>query len=231
MANIFNLFGEVSELHKGKSKNTWDPAMKPLARSKTSLGTNDTPLKNVSRSKPKGLSIRSKSDLNVSTTVQSSTPSKQQELLKPKLTQLDDSCQKPTISYNRMKDVSPKKVSNTKNIKLPESYGESIFKKPLPVTSNIHKSYPEPESLAPYYDMQLEFDDIYTKTIENEFKELRVKKERETVPYEDEGFESDLEQIEIEMPELRKSPEIFDEEWIQYKNPDLPEISDDDDKI
>ncbi|XP_033364074.1 uncharacterized protein LOC117241907 isoform X1 [Bombus vosnesenskii] len=235
MANIFNLFGEVSELHK-------DPAMKPLARSKSSLGTNDTPLKNVSRSKPKGLSIRSKSDLNVSTTVQSSTPSKQQELLKPKLTQLDDSCQvislkrnillkKPTISYNRMKDVSPKKVSNTKNIKLPESYGESIFKKPLPVKSNIHKSYPEPESLAPYYDMQLEFDDIYTKTIENEFKELCVKKERETVPYEDEGFESDLEQIEIEMPELCKSPEIFDEEWIQFKNPDLPEISDDDDKI
>nr|XP_033193010.1 uncharacterized protein LOC117158329 isoform X2 [Bombus vancouverensis nearcticus] len=224
MANIFNLFGEVSELHK-------DPAMKPLARSKSSLGTNDTPLKNVSRSKPKGLSIRSKSDLNVSTTVQSSTPSKQQELLKPKLTQLDDSCQKSTISYNRMKDVSPKKVSNTKNIKLPESYGESIFKKPLPVKSNIHKSYPEPESLAPYYDMQLEFDDIYTKTIENEFKELCVKKERETVPYEDEGFESDLEQIEIEMPELCKSPEIFDEEWIQFKNPDLPEISDDDDKI
>ncbi|XP_012247428.1 uncharacterized protein LOC100741994 isoform X2 [Bombus impatiens] len=224
MANIFNLFGEVSELHK-------DPAMKPLARSKSSLGTNDTPLKNVSRSKPKGLSIRSKSDLNVSTTVQSSTPSKQQELLKPKLTQLDDSCQNPTISYNRMKDVSPKKVSNTKNIKLPESYGESIFKKPLPVKSNIHKSYPEPESLAPYYDMQLEFDDIYTKTIENEFKELCVKKERETVPYEDEGFESDLEQIEIEMPELCKSPEIFDKEWIQFKNPDLPEISDDDDKI
>ncbi|XP_012170351.1 uncharacterized protein LOC100642896 isoform X2 [Bombus terrestris] len=222
MANIFNLFGEVSELHK-------DPAMKPLARSKTSLGTNDTPLKNVSRSKPKGLSIRSKSDLNVSTTVHSSTPSKQQELLKPKLTQLDDSYQKPTVSYNRMKDVSPKKVSNTKNIKLSESYGESIFKKPLPIKSNIHKSYPEPESLAPYYDMQLEFDDIYTKTIENEFKEFHIKKEHETVPYEDEGFESDLEQIEIEIPELCKSPEIFDEEWIQYKNPDLPEISDDDD--
>lgn len=44
-------------------------------------------------------------------------------------------------------------------------------------------------------------------------------------------FYIDLEQIEIEMPELCKSPEIFDEEWIQFKNPDLPEISDDDDKI
>lgn len=73
--------------------------MKPLARSKTSLGTNDT-LKNVSRPKPKGLSIRSKSDLNVSTTVQSSTPSKQQELLKPKLTQTDDSCQVISLKRN-----------------------------------------------------------------------------------------------------------------------------------
>lgn len=44
-------------------------------------------------------------------------------------------------------------------------------------------------------------------------------------------FYIDLEQIEIEMPELCKSPEIFDKEWIQFKNPDLPEISDDDDKI
>ena len=43
------------------------------------------------------------------------------------------------------------------------------------------------------------------------------------------NFYLDLEQIEIEIPELCKSPEIFDEEWIQYKNPDLPEISDDDD--
>lgn len=74
--------------------------MKPLARSKTSLGTNDTPLKNVSRSKPKGLSIRSKSDLNVSTTVHSSIPSKQQELLKPKLTQLDDSYQVISLKRN-----------------------------------------------------------------------------------------------------------------------------------
>lgn len=23
MANIFNLFGEISEFHKGKNKNTW----------------------------------------------------------------------------------------------------------------------------------------------------------------------------------------------------------------
>lgn len=64
-----------------------------------------------------------------------------------------------------MKDVSPKKVSNTKNIKLSESYGESIFKKPLPIKSNIHKSYPEPESLAPYYDMQLEFGIIFSYLI------------------------------------------------------------------
>lgn len=35
-------------------------------------------------------------------------------------------------------------------------------------------------------------DDIYTKTIENEFKELLMKKKSEIVPYEDEGFQSGM---------------------------------------
>ncbi|XP_043520551.1 uncharacterized protein LOC122534202 isoform X3 [Frieseomelitta varia] len=206
MANIFNLFGETSELHK-------EPVTKPLARSKSSLDISGTSLKNVSRSKPKGLSIRSNSDLNVSVTPQN-IPNKQQELLKP--TQKSFGC------CDKLKDISPKKRFNTKNIKLPVSHDESIFKRPLPLKNN-KKLYPEPESLAPYCDMQFKFDDVYTKGIENEFEGLLEKEKNE-----DEGFESGSELIDFEMPELRIPFELFDEREIQYKIPDLPEISNDD---
>ena len=67
-----------------------EPVTKPLARSQSSIDISGTSLKNVSRSKPKGLSIRSNSDLNVSITTQN-IPNKQQELLKP--TQVDNNGQ------------------------------------------------------------------------------------------------------------------------------------------
>ncbi|XP_031775598.1 uncharacterized protein LOC116413872 [Apis florea] len=191
MANIFNLFGEISEFHKGSTT-------KSLTRSKTCLGINGS-LKNVGQSKPKGLSIRSSSDLNVPETVQA-TFNKQQELLKPKLTQLDNDETK--CIFHKKKDISPKKELDIKHVKSPLSYNE--------------------KNLAPYYDMQFEFDDIYTKDIENEFKELLKKKGNEVIPYEDE-FELDQRQIKFEIPKL--CIPIFDEEWIQYKIPDLPEIS------
>ncbi|KAK9296602.1 hypothetical protein QLX08_009437 [Tetragonisca angustula] len=206
MANIFNLFGEISKLHK-------EPVTKPLARSQSSIDISGTSLKNVSRSKPKGLSIRSNSDLNVSITTQN-IPNKQQELLKP--------TQKSFKCCDKLKDISPKKGFNTKNIKLSVSHDESVFKRPLPLKNN-NKLYPEPESLAPYCDMQFDFDDVYNKSIENEFKGLLEKEENE-----DEGFESGSELIDFEMPELRIPFELFDETEIQYKIPDLPEISDDD---
>ncbi|KAK9296603.1 hypothetical protein QLX08_009437 [Tetragonisca angustula] len=222
MANIFNLFGEISKLHK-------EPVTKPLARSQSSIDISGTSLKNVSRSKPKGLSIRSNSDLNVSITTQN-IPNKQQELLKP--TQVDNNGQvisprkaaskKSFKCCDKLKDISPKKGFNTKNIKLSVSHDESVFKRPLPLKNN-NKLYPEPESLAPYCDMQFDFDDVYNKSIENEFKGLLEKEENE-----DEGFESGSELIDFEMPELRIPFELFDETEIQYKIPDLPEISDDD---
>ncbi|PBC25447.1 uncharacterized protein LOC133667101 isoform X2 [Apis cerana] len=226
MANIFNLFGEISEFHKGST-------IKPLARSKTCLDINGS-LKNVGQSKPKGLSIRSSSDLNVPETVQI-TFNKQQELLKPKLTQLDNNGQLISPRKNilseklsafsiKKKDISPKKELDIKHVKSPLSYNESIFKKPLLLKNHVKKLYPEPENLAPYYDMQFEYDNIYTKDIENEFKELLKKKGNEIVLYEDE-FELDQKEIKFEIPKLCISP-IFDEEWIQYKIPDLPEISD-----
>ncbi|KOC60860.1 hypothetical protein WH47_05638 [Habropoda laboriosa] len=231
MASIFNLFGEISERDK-------DSVLKPLSRSKTSLEINNLARKNVGQSKPKGLSIRSNSDLNVPAAVQNSF-SKQQENLKPKLTQLDSSgcpvsprkdllSKKLNESSNTLKDASLKEIFNKKDVKLSIPSYESIFKKPLPPKKMIKKIYPEPERLAPYHDVQFEFEDIYTKTIENEFKELLMKKRNEEIPYIDEGFESDPECIDFEIPELRTSPKLFYEEQAQCKTPDLPEISDGD---
>ncbi|XP_017762087.1 PREDICTED: uncharacterized protein LOC108552182 [Eufriesea mexicana] len=234
MANIFNLFGEKSELHKG-------PIIKPLAQSETTANINGASLKSINRLKSKGLSIRSRSDLNVPPIIQG-TPNKQQELLKPKLLHLNNngkltspkkdlSFKKLIESSNKIRGTSPNRILNTKNIRLPESYDESIFKKPLPLKSHIKKNYPKPESLAPYCDMQSEFDNIYTKVIENEFKELLLKKRNDIMLYKDEGFESDPEFIEFEIPKLHISSKLFNEKWIQHKIPDLPKLSDEEDNF
>ncbi|CAK9815686.1 hypothetical protein ANTQUA_LOCUS8555 [Anthophora quadrimaculata] len=233
MASIFNLFGDIAERDKGK-----DLTVKPLSRSKTTIGINNLAVKNVGQTKPKGLSIRSNSDLNISVAVQDSS-SKQQETLKPKLTQVDSSgcpisprkdllSKKLNESSNKLKDASPKKLFDKKDVKLLMPSDRSVFKKPLPPKKMIKKIYPDPENLAPYHDVQFEFEDIYTKTIDNEFKELLMKKRNEIMPYVDEGFESDPEHIDFEIPKLCASPKLFYEEPAQCKTPDLPEISDND---
>lgn len=228
MAGIFNLFGE-SNLNKGQ-------VMKPLLKSKTTIGINETPVKTVVSSKQKGLSIRSNSNSNISAASQlnilnQDVLNKQQEYLKPKLTQLDIGGRPISpgkdLKANEYSTKSLKKVPDKKSAQ--KLSDETIFKKPFLSKNYTKKRYPEPESLAPYCDMQFEFDDIYTKTIENEFKELLLKKKDEVLPYEDEGFESDPEQIEYKMPTLCISPKSFDIEWRQCKTPNLPEISDNED--
>lgn len=228
MAGIFNLFGE-SNLNRGQ-------VVKPLIKSKTTIGISETPVKAVVTSKQKGLSIRSNSNSNISAAghlnnLNQAVPNKQQEFLKPKLTQLDFGG-RPISPEKNLKAVeystkSLKKVPDKESAQ--KLSDETIFKKPLLSKSYTKKRYPEPESLAPYCDMQLEFDDIYTKDIENEFKELLKKKKDEVMPYEDEGFESDPEQIEYKIPTLCISPASFDIEWKQCKTPNLPEISDNED--
>lgn len=70
-------------------------ALKSLSRSKTSLGVSGASAKALVQQKPKGLSIRSTSELNVATNSRLNSSGqnaghKQQECLKPKLTQLDN---------------------------------------------------------------------------------------------------------------------------------------------
>ncbi|XP_076618204.1 uncharacterized protein LOC143340303 [Colletes latitarsis] len=239
MAGIFNLFGGISDLDKGQ-------VTKSLSRSKTSLGVSETSVKTFNQSKPKGLSIRSNSDLNVSASLclnnsSQDVSNKQQDCLKLKLTQSNsDSCslspqkefaaKKQNGNPIEIKNQSPRKIIfDKRNVKSQKIFNDHIFKKPLTPKKLITKSYPEPESLAPYYDAQSEFDNVYTRTIENEFKELFLKKENEMLLHEDEGFESDPEPLELELPKLHLSSELIEEEYKKCWIPDLPNISDDDD--
>ncbi|XP_017886659.1 uncharacterized protein LOC108628936 [Ceratina calcarata] len=226
MAGIFNLFGDTSE-------HVRDSVAKPLSRSKTVLGTNGGYLKNVGQSRPKGLSIRSNSVLNVPATPNKQEAAKQQESTKLKLTQIDkdDRAISPTKhpllkkESVKAKDASPK-LSLKKDMKLPTSSDKHhVFKRPCTPKNHVRKSYREPEILAPYYDMQFELDDIYTKPLENEFRELFMRKRNRVVVCEDKGFALDRERINVKVPEFNTSPKIIDNYRVE-ETVDLPAISD-----
>ncbi|XP_076279037.1 uncharacterized protein LOC143208445 [Lasioglossum baleicum] len=233
MAGIFNLFGTTSDLNKGQ-------VAKPLSRANTSLGVGGTPLKSSNQLKPKGLSFRSNSDLNVSSIPHSNQDlcNKQQEYLKPTLTQLDSNgrslsprkefLKRQNAQFDKLNTLSPKKTFN-QNVQIREPSDEFVFKVPLTPKNIVRDSYPTPEKLASYYDMQFEFDDFYTKTLKNEFKELLMKNKDEVLPYADEGFESDPELLDLpELPMLRMPSTSDGEECESNLTFDLPELSDDD---
>jgi len=104
MKNVYNLFlGQI----------------KPIARSKTSHEIRLNSLKTMGGTKPKGLSIRSNSDMNVSS-IQSAKKSmhdKEQDCSKLKVTQVD--------SYGR--PISPGKETPAKVVKYLLIYFHYIF--------------------------------------------------------------------------------------------------------
>jgi len=104
MENVYNLFlGQV----------------KPMARSKTSHEIRLNSLKTMGGTKPKGLSIRSNSDMNTSS-IQSTKKSmhdKGQDCLKLKVTQVD--------SHGR--PISPGKETPVKVVKYLIIYFQYIF--------------------------------------------------------------------------------------------------------
>ncbi|XP_033326302.2 uncharacterized protein LOC117220448 [Megalopta genalis] len=233
MAGIFNLFGSAFDLDK-------DQVAKPLSRANTTLGIGGTSLKSINQPKPKGLSMRSNSSLNVPSEshLNQGSYNKQQNNLKPNLTQLDSNgrpisphrelLKKPNVQFHKMSNLFPKKISEKQNVQLRKPSGEFSFKKPLTPKNIIQESYPDPEELAHYYDMQFDFDHFYTIEAEKEFRELLMNKKNKVLPYEDEGFHSDPELITCEFPMLRVS---FDSDYEERENNvtvNLPELSDDD---
>jgi len=93
--------------------------IKPIPRSKTSHEIRLNSLKTMGGTKPKGLSIRSNSDMNISS-IQSTKKSmhdKEQDCLKLKVTQVD--------SYGR--PISPGKETPAKVVKYLLIYFQYIF--------------------------------------------------------------------------------------------------------
>ncbi|XP_078050509.1 uncharacterized protein LOC144477001 [Augochlora pura] len=232
MAGIFNLFGSTYDHNK-------DHVAKPLSRTNTTLGNGVTALKSLNQPKPKGLSMRSSSNLNVPNEphVKHGPSNKHQNNLKPNLTQLDcngrpisphkELLKKPNVEFHKLSGLCPKKISNNRNVQLGKPSGEFCFKKPLTPKNRIQESYPDPEELAHYCDMQFDFDHFYTLEAEKEFRELLMNKKNKVLPYEDEGFQSDPELITWEFPMLHVS---FDSDYEERENNralDLPELSDD----
>lgn len=235
MAGIFNLFGETPESDRGQ-------LAKPHGRSKSSLGLSGPVGKSVGLSKPKGLSIRSNSNVNVPVTPrinlkQEPSGSKQPQLIKPKVTQLDNTGRpiSPSREYSakklnskKSKEPSPKTdSSDNKLLKEEKSLDQVIFKKPLPMKKTKKSVFPEPESLAPYSNIQDELENIYwNQEWDNGF--LTLIKNTPVKLYEDEGFESDPEHLLCSnMPALSMSSIRSEEGWQKGWNPELPAISDD----
>ncbi|XP_054002484.1 uncharacterized protein LOC128889120 [Hylaeus anthracinus] len=239
MAGIFNLFGGISDLDK-------DPVVKSLSRSKTSLGVHGASIKTPIQPKSKGLSFRSNADSNVPASLNLKSLNKdvfnkQQECLNLKVSQLDSSgissspispqkelpAKKLTCHPDKIKSVSPRNVIFDKNnVQSQKPFDDYVFKEPFLQRNLIMKSYPEPENLAPYCDMQAEFDNIYSVVLENKFSSVFLDKENE-----DEGFVSEPELLEVELPKLCLSPEFIEEKHMEDWTVDLSKLEDDDDDI
>ncbi|XP_012271152.1 uncharacterized protein LOC105694775 isoform X2 [Orussus abietinus] len=206
MSNIFDLFAGVGEPRKqtsvlGYSRGT----MCPMTKSKTMGSMLEPPLKSglVTR-KPKGLSLRSNSDLNrPSTPLPNVSKSSDSELdyCKPKLTQLDISG-RPVSPRNKDKSskvneplkMKSEKASSLKNISLKakKSLDESCFKKPLTpkMANKKNDRLPEPEILAHPYDQEREFNYLFSESIDKEFNNLMKVLNFSKNKNEDEGFET-----------------------------------------
>ncbi|XP_058792248.1 uncharacterized protein LOC131664846 isoform X2 [Phymastichus coffea] len=210
MSGIFNIFSESENrssvsIHKGKETSL------PLGslKLKTNENTGLLPTKNALyiQLKPKGLSVRSKSDLNVAAVSNNSNSKK----LHPKDCIAFKSC------IPEKKTISPLKVKTPKTV-----VGElTVFKKPATPKQNLSK-YPEPEYLACHIDeyqfMNEEVEQIFND--DRKFLKSVLKHNNTTVSLEDEGFISDSSHDSFDVSIGLSSPEI------SCNNVELPEISD-----
>lgn len=225
MSNIFNLLGGLTESDGGQ--------IKPMARSKTSHEIRLNSLKTMAGTKPKGLSIRSNSDMNISSihSAKKSTYNEEQDCLKLKVTQMDNNgrpispgklipAKKLIAQSSKFKESALKEDMTNKCTK--KQLNDSIFKKPLLPKKNTNK-IPKPEKLAYWSDDQHDFDYGYIETIEKEFKDLLSKEKENIKPCEKNVLVSDSENlILLDIPKLivDKSP------CEEFLSPDLPEVSD-----
>ncbi|XP_020283937.1 uncharacterized protein LOC109854838 isoform X1 [Pseudomyrmex gracilis] len=237
MSSIFKLLDTIGDSDREQLTN-------PLVRSKTynELKPNKGGMESA---KPKGLSLRSHSDMNVSQRVHSSSAkrnilsNKDQDCQKLKVTQIDSNgcpispgkeTKKLLAQSSKPKEhnsLSKEEITNSKCTKT-TPMSSTKFKTPL-LSKSITKKFPYPEKLAHWYDDQHEFDYGYIDEAENEFKELLLKGKENIMPYretEETKFKSDSRPpIVLEIPKLDR---CFNDD---YKKTDLlslglPEVSD-----
>ncbi|XP_011872741.1 PREDICTED: uncharacterized protein LOC105564734 [Vollenhovia emeryi] len=223
MSSIFDLLGGLAESDGGQ--------IKPMARSKTSNEIKVNSLKTMGGAKPKGLSIRSNSDMNISSihSARKSTHDKEQDCLKLRATQVDNKgrpispgkqtpTKKLTAQSFKLKESTPKEDSNKCTKK---QLNDGVFKKPLLPKKNIRRT-PKPEKLAYWCNDQHDFDYGYVEAVENEFKHLLCKGKENIKPSDKNIFLSDSENLFLDIPKLVVD-KSFNEEPL---SPNLPEVSD-----
>ncbi|XP_032691247.1 uncharacterized protein LOC116853957 isoform X2 [Odontomachus brunneus] len=192
--------------------------------------------------KPKGLSIRSRSDMNVfhsthPTNVKKNTYTKNLKIQKSNEIRPDSSrhqfltyspkehwkysnCEYQITEFERL-TLKEEKKGIDKDTKTEETLDDKIFKKPLP--KRFAKKVHEPENLAHHYDFQHKFDYEHIENIEQEFMDQFLKEKETVILHEEDSAML----VPIEFPELI-FPSFFDEEYIKLSSPEISYISDDD---
>lgn len=226
MAGAFNLFSDISERDKGC-------VAKPFLKSKSTLEPTFNPLKSSGVVRPKGLSMRSKSELNIPAILNnnnikrnthvSNTP----ELLKAKPVQSD--FKSGFISPGKQSTTKRKEVIESKKPKLQKSSNEYCFKKPLPPKKRSKtQEFLSPEKLSNFYDYESELENVCNINIQDELRDLLPQRQKLSNVCEDEGFESDPEPcVSTIIPSLATSLYYLDSMSLEDDVPDLPPLSDD----
>ncbi|KAG8034588.1 hypothetical protein G9C98_007664 [Cotesia typhae] len=147
--------------------------------------------------KPKGLSIRSQSDLNIAVPTKPSSTIKVNEAKKSTSTLLKNKVSK-TLLQKQKQGLSP-------NSKSPHKVVSPVFKRPLPLKVNT-QVYPPPEKLAGFYNFEENFDRVLRRVdaLDKEAKQLSaIHKPVNNVikPFEDDS-ESLLTVVEQDHPSL-----------------------------
>ncbi|XP_043271768.1 uncharacterized protein [Venturia canescens] len=248
MSGIFDLFsGTGNSVNTQFSSGSTDPAKKSTMSSLNLGPVTGMTAKNIALARPKakGLSIRSKSDLNVTRFGPNGerSPIKKSpikaHLLKPEIgpfsnisKQLsprsrDKNSKLQVLKSKQLKAASSKFKSPDNIMPVEKMQAEaSLFRKPFTPKLNRKPSqvYPEPQKLAPYCDDE---NDLYSMTLnlDRDFVRLVSLSRSPVKPFEDEGFESDPEFISV--PPCGDREDRF-EEIVSDESPSLPNLSEDD---
>lgn len=209
MSTIFNVFNNMNS-HKQFLTG------EHLKERKLAEQTSGAVPKKFEQCRPKGLSLRSKSDINIPANSYSIPIKKDCS---------NDSFFSGSEFFNKQSLQIPKEFIKTESSEMNKEkvLQENIFKKPFEIKEINEDMFPEPEVLAPYYDPHQELDDIYSMPLQNEF--LCLLNLQDDV---DEGFGTDPEELSYpEISTLDLSSNFYDHEYTNYGSPELPEISDD----